>query len=146
MADETPRQPVRLPLSASMAEGAGALNVTITEATIAKVVEEFYTACRADAVLGPVFAAHVHDWDAHLARIRSFWSSAILRTGTYAGRPLEAHLAIPGLAPAHFSIWLRLFRQTVERCCAPADAALFMDLAGRMANRIMAEAEVRKGR
>lgn len=115
----------------------------MTAETIAKVVDEFYTACRADATLGPVFNTHVQDWDVHLERIRAFWGAAILRTGGYAGRPLEAHLAIPNLSTAHFAVWLRLFKQTVERCCTPADAALFMNMAGRMANRMIDAGAVR---
>lgn len=140
MADPQPSPLIRLPLTDAHPEGELPRSTTLTAETIARVVDEFYTACRADPLLGPVFNAHVQDWDGeggHLARIRAFWGSALLRTGGYSGRPLEAHLAIPGLSAAHFAVWLRLFKQTVERCCTPADAALFMTMAGRMANRIL---------
>lgn len=129
--------PTRLPIT-DPSPSRQPLSPTITAATISAIVDDFYTRCRADSTLGPIFNAQVHDWPAHLARIRDFWSAAILRSGQYAGRPLEAHLAIPTLRTEHFSIWLRLFRQTVETHCSPTDAATFMTLAGRMANRIIA--------
>jgi hemoglobin len=50
---------------------------------IAEVVAEFYRRARRDGRLGPVFEAHVQEWDAHLARMVDFWSSALLRTGRW---------------------------------------------------------------
>lgn len=140
-----PSRSIRLPLTES--SPGGPIRVTTLSAeTIAKVVDEFYTNCRAEPTLGPIFARHVTNWPEHLARTRSFWSSALLKTGEYAGRPLEAHLAIPNLAPEHFTIWLRLFSQTVTKHCTPEDAAVFMGLSGRMAKVIIANAEIRKPR
>ena len=49
---------------------------------------------RRDERLGPVFEAHVHEWDVHLARMTDFWSAALLRSGRYSGRPVERHRAI----------------------------------------------------
>jgi hemoglobin len=128
--------PVRLPLSA--APGGPGASTTITPAVIRAVIEDFYAACRGHPVLGPVFAAHVTDWPAHLDRIQAFWEAAILRRPGYAGRPLEAHLAIDALDRRHFSTWLRLFRDAAGRHCTPADVEVFMTMAGRMANRMMA--------
>jgi len=136
----TPPPPVRLPLTAGEHEPAPRASPSLTPQVIAAVVDEFYAACRVDPVLGPVFNARVHDWDAHLARIRSFWAAALLGERGYSGRPLEAHLGIEGLGSEHFSAWLRLFRQTVERRCTPKDAAAFMARAGRMARAMTGEA------
>ena len=136
---------IRLPLTEA-APGGEVRVETVNEETIARVVAEFYAECRRDAVLGPIFERHVENWDDHLERIRRFWSAALLKTGQYSGRPLEAHLAIPNLAPEHFTLWLRLFSQTVSKHCTPADAAVFMAMAGRMARVIMATSEVRNGR
>lgn len=124
---------MRLPISTTASTP---LSTTMTPGTIRAVVDDFYARCRADPTLGPIFDRQVHDWDAHLARICAFWAAVILRTGGYAGRPLEAHRAIPDLAPAHFAVWLRLFNLTVRTHCSPADASLFMTLAGRMASRM----------
>lgn len=140
MAKPEPRADLPLPLSEGATRGLGE---AITPGVIASVVDEFYAACRRDPVLGPVFEAQVDDWDEHLSRIRAFWGAALLRDGGYSGRPLGAHLAIPGLSPRHFSAWLRLFAQTVESHSPPltgGDVALFKARAGRMANRLMAAA------
>ncbi len=110
----------------------------VTRETIAAVVDDFYSRCRADPLLGPVFNRVVTDWPPHLAKIRAFWESAVLRQPGYAGRPLEAHLELP-VSREHFSAWLRLWKTTVESHCMPEDAAVFMTLAGRMANRMMKE-------
>jgi hemoglobin len=137
-----PKDPdVRLPLTAGDGEPAPRASASLTPAVIAAVVDDFYAACRADPVLGPIFNQRVHDWAVHLARIRSFWSAALLGERGYAGRPLEAHLAIESLRPEHFSVWLRLFKQTVERHCTPNDAAAFMARAGRMARAMTGEAK-----
>ncbi|MBY0309358.1 MAG: group III truncated hemoglobin [Phycisphaerales bacterium] len=130
---------VRLPLTAVEHEPAPRASASLTPAVIARVVDEFYAACRVDPVLGPVFNARVDSWDAHLARIRSLWGAALLGERGYAGRPLEAHLAIEGLSAEHFSAWLRLFKQTVERVCTAQDAAAFMARAGRMARAMRRE-------
>lgn len=108
----------------------------ITPGLIRSVVDDFYTACRAHPVLGPIFNHHIHDWSAHLDRIHAFWCSAILKTATYSGRPLEAHRTIPNLANEHFTIWLRLFSQSVSARCTSEQAAVFMTLAGRMAQHL----------
>ncbi len=132
---------VRLPLTTSAAGEAGAPGPSsphgVTREMIAAVVDDFYATCRADPTVGPIFNARIHDWDTHLATIRGFWASALLRTGEYAGRPLHAHLAIPGLEPRHFSVWLRLFRETLQRHCSPQAEAAFMDAAGMMARHMM---------
>lgn len=136
MTSNEPARVLRLPLT-EPPQAAQARPSGITPEMIASIVDDFYARCRSHPVLGPIFEAQIDEWDAHLARIRAFWGSAILRTGGYAGRPLEAHLAIPNLAPEHFSLWLRLFSDTVGAHCVSEDAAIFMSLAGRMANRLM---------
>lgn len=133
---------MRLPLTDANPTGE-ALVRDLTPETIGRIVDAFYAECRQHPVLGPIFNHHVQDWDAHLARIRAFWAAVLFKSGGYAGRPLEAHLAIPNLEPGHFSIWLRLFDQTVAAHCTPHDAAVFMTMAGRMANRLLANGVVK---
>src|SRR5690349_5856166 len=50
--------------------------VGITEDWIRAVVDEFYRRARRDDQLGPIFAAHIDDWDQHLARMADFWSAS----------------------------------------------------------------------
>ena len=106
-------------------------------ALVRAVVDDFYGKARGDPVIGPVFNRVIPDadWPAHLAVIADFWSSMLLGTGHYAGRPMPKHLAIAELGDVHFERWLGLFRETVERPCPQETAALFIDRAERIAHR-----------
>jgi hemoglobin len=109
----------------------------LDERMIHDVVHGFYGEIRNDDLLGPIFnSAIVPDaWPRHLGRMCDFWSSTLLRSGRYEGRPLPPHLSISGLGEEHFRRWLTLFRATVTRICPPEVAALFMDRAMRIAHR-----------
>jgi hemoglobin len=106
----------------------------ITEEIIRDVVSEFYRRVRDDDRLGPVFEARIHDWDAHLVRMVDFWSAALLRSGRYSGRPVQAHRAIPGIAAADFDRWIELFERTVHDLCPTGQAEAFLVRALRMRN------------
>lgn len=97
----------------------------IDDAMIETLVHAFYARVRDDALLGPVFAARINDWDAHLARMCAFWSSVVLMTGRYHGRPMPAHAPLP-VSGEHFDRWLALFRATARDVCPPAAADLFV--------------------
>ncbi len=108
----------------------------LDEQMIRDVVHGFYGAIRSDDLLGPIFNGVIapEAWPVHLAKMCDFWSSTLLRTSRYDGRPLPPHLRIDELGEAHFRRWLTLFRATVRQTC-PADVAdLFMDRAVRIAH------------
>ena len=86
----------------------------ITPNDITRVVAIFYTRVRADAVLGPVFAAHVSDWPEHEAKIAAFWRNAILRERSYNGNPMRVHVSRPDVKAEHFPIWLGLFHEVLR--------------------------------
>ncbi len=83
-----------------------------TEAEIAHMVHAFYAEVRRDDALGPIFNAHVDDWDHHLSMLVDFWSAILLRTGRVSGAPMPKHAALPGLNAALFERWLALFQAT----------------------------------
>lgn len=107
----------------------------LDEAMVAAVVRDFYARVRADDLIGPVFNRIIPEerWPHHIDLITDFWSSMLLGTGRYMGRPMPKHLAIPDLTDAHFARWLRLFRDTAETHCPEDIAALFVDRAQRIA-------------
>jgi len=86
-----------------------------TEEEIRALVHAFYARVRQDERLGPIFDAHVDDWDRHLAKLTDFWSSVLLRTGRYSGTPMPKHIALPELDAGLFQRWLDLFRETAAR-------------------------------
>ena len=108
----------------------------LDEALVRTVVERFYAQVRRDDVIGPVFNRIIAEeaWPRHLDLITDFWSSMLLGSGRYAGRPMPKHLAISELEDRHFVRGLGLFRDTVDALCPPAAAALFVDRAERVAH------------
>jgi hemoglobin len=107
--------------------------VAIDEALITRVVHAFYGRVRRDPVLGPIFARALgEDWGPHLAKLVDFWSSVLLATGRYSGRPMPVHARIAEIDDALFGRWLTLFEATVTDCCTPGQARLFLEKAQRI--------------
>ena len=109
----------------------------INEAYISTLVGIFYQRIRKDEVLGPIFNEAIADWDAHLPRMKTFWSAVALNTGTYSGRPVPAHQKLDGITSDHFDRWLALFKETLEDT-APTPQAVdyFMERADRIAKSL----------
>ena len=107
----------------------------IEEAMIERLVRGFYGRVRDDAVIGPVFAARIADWEPHLARMCAFWSSVALMTGRYHGQPMQKHLPLP-VDAAHFDRWLALFEATARELCPAAAADHFIKRARRIAESL----------
>lgn len=110
----------------------------IDEAYISLLVDTFYSRVRADARLGSIFDMAVNgNWDPHLATMKDFWASVALNAGRYSGRPVPKHKALTQVQPEDFTIWLSLFRQTLEDT-APTPGAIpyFMERAERIARSL----------
>ncbi|HEX7800747.1 MAG TPA: group III truncated hemoglobin [Asticcacaulis sp.] len=88
--------------------------IGVDEAFISRLVDEFYRRVRLHPHLGPVFDGAVEDWPEHLAKLKLFWQSVALNAGVYTGRPMQAHMRVPSIEPAHFGEWLHLFEQTLR--------------------------------
>lgn len=119
MFDEPSDTTRQLPITEPV--GLGTPDTPIDEATIRTLVDTFYDSVRSDDLLGPIFARHVADWSMHLPKMYAFWSTVVLRTGRYAGRPLEAHQRLPGLTQNHFDRWLALWTEAVA-CVVPTSS------------------------
>lgn len=107
-----------------------------TEEEITRLVHDFYARVRDDAVLGPVFDAHVHDWDVHLPKMVDFWSSALRGTARFRGAPMPRHAALPGLTADLFGRWLTLFAATTATLGNEAMRERANDLAQRIAESL----------
>lgn len=102
-----------------------AFTVGIDEAFIARLVDEFYTAIRADDLLGPIFLTRIADWPSHLGQMNRFWQSILLGTASFNGNPMLKHIAIPHLDETHFTRWLEIFYATLRSITAD-EAAISM--------------------
>ena len=107
----------------------------IDEAMIERLVRGFYARVRSDAVIGPVFAARIVDWEPHLQRMCAFWSSVALMIGGYHGQPMRKHLPLP-VDGRHFDRWLALFEATARDLCPPKAADHFIERARRIAESL----------
>ena len=104
---------------------------------IAQLVHRFYDAIRADAELGPVFEAELHDrWAPHLERMVDFWCTATKVSRSFRGNVYGKHMALPRIAPHHLKRWLQLWQVHTQAVFAPAPAAELQDIATGVA-RVM---------
>ncbi|MBK9662201.1 MAG: group III truncated hemoglobin [Nitrosomonas sp.] len=90
-----------------------------TEEEVAQLVHQFYAKARKDPGLGPIFEAHVIDWDAHFVQMTNFWSAQLRGTSRFRGAPMQKHIVLPDLTAELFERWLQLFKQTTEELGNP---------------------------
>lgn len=113
------------------------MNPAVDETLLRPLVEAFYARVRADALLGPVFSAAVHDWDDHHRRLVDFWSSVMLASGRFKGNPVALHmLHAEAMTPVRFERWLALWRETSEEILPAAAAAAVQAKAARIAESL----------
>ena len=109
----------------------------ITEERLSELVDLFYGRVRKDDLIGPVFNRAIDDWPEHLERLQAFWSSVMLTSGRYKGRPLPAHVKHgDSIRQASFDRWLELWREATEDVLPPAAAAAMQEKAGRIAESL----------
>ena len=110
----------------------------ITEGILKQLVDTFYDRVRRDPLIGPVFDGAIEDWPEHLDKLQSFWSSVMLTSGRYKGRPLPAHIKHgAAISPASFERWLALWRETTDELVDRESAAALQEKAGRIAESLM---------
>ena len=116
------------------------VGMSITEAEISSLVDRFYAKVQLDPEIGPVFHEAIHNWDAHLALLKDFWSTVLLATGKYKGNPLLAHFPLP-IEERYFARWLALFSETANEVMPAAEAAIVLqkaELIARNMKRVLA--------
>ena len=111
---------------------------SVSEDTIAVLIDAFYAKVRRHTALGPVFEAAIaaEEWSDHLEVMRRFWSSVLLASGRYAGNPVAVHRAVFGIEPPLFAIWLALFTETAAELFEPGPASEFSTKAHRIATSL----------
>ncbi len=93
-------------------------NDITTRKDVELLVNTFYEKVRDNPVLGYIFddVAKI-DWESHLPKMYSFWSSILLNEHSFSGNPMEKHIALSkltALTDKEFSEWLLLFTKTVD--------------------------------
>lgn len=116
---------------------AHALSLGVDDAFIEMMVDRFYGKIRGDAMLGPIFAAHVSEWAPHLERMKGFWRSVLFSSGEFNGNPMLKHVAIPDLDRRQFAQWLALFDETLLEIGTAAARTLVLERARNIANSLL---------
>ena len=118
----------------------------ITEESLKTLVDTFYARVRQDDLIGPVFNRAIDDWPEHLDRLQAFWSSVMLTSGRYKGRPLPAHIKHgDAINPASFERWLGLWRETTDELLDAESAAAMQEKAERIAESLMLGIQFHRG-
>lgn len=105
------------------------------EEALRALLADFYTRARADELLGPVFAAHVHDWDTHLDRVTAFWVTLLGGEAAWRGNLNRVHAGL-GIRGPHLARWLDLFGEAARAHLPPEAAALLLTRAETMGARL----------
>jgi hemoglobin len=109
----------------------------INEDGLARVVTAFYARIRQDAELGPIFNDAIRDWPEHLEKLTDFWSSVMLTSGRYKGRPVPAHLKhADRITPQLFQRWLKIWAETTNELMTPQAAQALQAKAARIAESL----------
>ena len=81
---------------------------------VKELVDKFYSKVNTDELLSPIFNDEAKvNWEEHLPKMYTFWSTQLLGTGNYNGRPFPPH-AVLHIGKNHFERWLQLFTETVN--------------------------------
>ena len=109
----------------------------INEEGLNRVVTAFYARIRRDAELGPIFNDAIQDWPEHLEKLTDFWSSVMLTSGRYKGRPVPAHLKhADRITPQLFQRWLKIWAETTNELMEPDAAQALQAKAARIAESL----------
>ena len=109
----------------------------INEDGLSRVVTAFYARIRQDAELGPIFNDAIQDWPEHLEKLTDFWSSVMLTSGRYKGRPVPAHLKhADRITPQLFQRWLKIWAETTNELMTPQAAQALQAKAARIAESL----------
>ena len=77
-------------------------------------VNQFYQKIKNDALLAPIFFEKIpNDWQPHLDKMYLFWNAALFGVKGYVGNPFAKHNSMQ-ISLDHFSIWLYLFKETIN--------------------------------
>ena len=118
-----------------------AVHALLSREQIDQLVENFYEKIQNDPRLGAIFkqridAASKGDWRPHLAKMKKFWASVLLKSGEYKGQPVVVHNGIAELRETDFKRWLALFRESVDAVIVEDARPVVIESARRIAQSL----------
>jgi hemoglobin len=100
-----------------------------------RLLRHFYADVRQHHEIGPVFAAKISDWPAHLEKIADFWSGATGGPARYAGPMSLKHIPL-ALEERHFAAWLDLWQRHCRAHLPVVEAGEMIGLAQAIGQRL----------
>ncbi len=99
------------------------------------LLQHFYADVRQHEEIGPIFAAQIKDWPAHLEKIADFWSGVIGGPPLYSGPMPMKHMPL-GLEERHFETWLGLWQRNCKTHLEADHAKEFITAAEMIGQRL----------
>ena len=99
------------------------------------LLRHFYADVRQHKEIGPIFAAQIRDWPAHLEKIADFWSNVTGGPIRYEGPMPAKHFPL-GLEEKHFEAWLDLWGRHCRAHLPPQEAAEMIAAAEGIGERL----------
>jgi hemoglobin len=100
-----------------------------------ELLRYFYADVRQHAEIGPIFAAQIKDWPAHLEKIADFWQGVTGGPVRYSGAMPVKHMNL-GLEERHFAAWLGLWHRHCRARLPAAEAAELIAMAENIGQRL----------
>jgi hemoglobin len=104
---------------------------------LALLLRRFYADVRQHHAIGPIFAAHINDWPAHLEKIAGFWSGLTGGPALYGGGMAARHIPLR-LEEPHFQAWLGLWQRHCRAHLPPTEAEDMISIAESIGQRLRA--------
>lgn len=101
------------------------------------LLRRFYADVRQHDGIGPIFAAQIEDWPAHLEKIADFWSGLTGGPALYGGGMAARHIPLR-LEEPHFHAWLGLWHRHCQAHLAPGEANEMIAIAESIGQRLRA--------
>lgn len=100
-----------------------------------RFLRHFYADVRQHREIGPIFAAKISDWPAHIEKIADFWSGATGGPARYTGPMPLKHIPL-ALEERHFAAWLDLWQRHCRAHLGAVEAGEMIGLAEAIGQRL----------
>jgi len=126
-----------------------ALENSINDENIERLVRAFYPRVLEDDVVGPFFIEKLGAditspaWEEHLVLLTQFWNFVALGDEAYVGHPLAPHFDIEGISGKAFEQWLKLFYEVVDTIYVEKSGVFFKTKSEDIATNFMRRLDIK---
>jgi len=124
------------------------LYTSMNAQNLEELIAIFYPKVLKDPTIGPFFIEKLGNniesptWKKHLVDILEFWKMSALGYDDYEGNPLAPHFNIKGINREAFSIWLKLFDESIDEVYEPFAGDYLKEKSKNIAENFMKKLEL----